>query len=330
MPSASPRWISKTKLMTTPTANLPQAHQPVLLRETLAALAPHPGGRYIDATLGAGGHAEAILEASLPDGALLGMDVDPQAIELSNERLRKFGQRVRIVRNSYTFLLAAALDLSWDGVDGVLFDLGVSSMQLDTPRRGFSFKADAALDMRFDPNNPISAETLVNDLPESELAYILWRYGEERQSRQIARAICAARPLHTTLELAEVIHKTARKGKSRIDPSTRTFQALRIAVNEELQAVDYALPQAVQVLHPRGRLVVISFHSLEDRLVKQYFRREASDCICPPEQPVCTCGHKATLREITRKPVMATEDEIKNNPRARSARLRAAEKLGLA
>jgi 16S rRNA (cytosine1402-N4)-methyltransferase len=316
--------------MTNVTATLPQSHKSVLLRETLAALAPHPGGKYVDATLGAGGHAEAILESSSPDGILLGLDVDPLAIELTEKKLKRFSSRVTIARNSYTCIPEELRKLGWLGVDGVLFDLGVSSMQLDTPRGGFSFKTDATLDMRFDPQNPVSAETLINTLPEAELADILWRYGEERKSRQIARAICAARPLHTTLELADVIHKTVKRGSQKIDPATRTFQALRIAVNDELRSVENALPTALEVLNPGGRLVVISFHSLEDRLVKQFMRLESRDCICPPEQPGCTCGHKATLREITRKPIMASEDEINNNPRSRSARLRAAEKLGLA
>jgi 16S rRNA (cytosine1402-N4)-methyltransferase len=311
-------------------ANHSLTHKPVLFKETLTALSPRKGGNYIDATLGAGGHAEGILEASAPDGNLLGMDVDPQALKIASDRLGRFGDRVRIVRRSYTNLQNEVLESGMDGVDGVLLDLGVSSMQLDTPLRGFSFKTEAPLDMRFDPENPVSADTLVNSLPETELADILWRYGEERESRRIARAICDSRPIRTTQELASVIHKAVKKSSGKIDPATRSFQAIRIAVNSELQSIDQVLPQALLVLKPGGRLAVISFHSLEDKLVKQFMRRESRDCICPPGQPVCTCGHKAVLKEITHRPVTAGAAEIQENPRSRSAHLRAAEKVALA
>jgi len=314
-----------------PSAATPQnAHKPVLYEETLAALAPRNGGRYIDATLGAGGHAQGILEASSPTGSLLGLDLDPQAIQLTTSRLEKYGKRVHIQRRSYTGLLEAMRDIGWEAVDGVLFDLGVSSMQLDNPRGGFSFKTEAPLDMRFDPQNDISADTLVNHLPEKDLAEIIWKYGEEKASRKIAKAICAARPVKTTTELAAIVRKAIGKESGKVDPATRTFQAIRIAVNSELQAVEETLPKAVEALVPGGRLAVITFHSLEDRLVKQYLRRESSDCICPPGQPVCTCGHKATLKELNRKGVTASEAEIKSNPRSRSARLRAAQKVALA
>ena len=203
-------------------------------------------------------------------------------------------------------------------------------MQIDTADRGFSFQADGPLDMRFSPDNPVNAEGLVNHLTEAELADLIWRYGEEQQSRKIARAIIQARPLHTTRELAELIARTSKghpRGGAHIHPATRTFQALRIAVNEELQSLEAFLPQAAAALAPGGRLAVISFHSLEDRIVKQFFRRESRDCICPPEQPVCTCGHKATIVEVNRHPIEATVEEIETNPRSRSARLRVAEKL---
>jgi 16S rRNA (cytosine1402-N4)-methyltransferase len=205
-------------------------------------------------------------------------------------------------------------------------------MQVDTPERGFSFLVDAPLDMRFDPDNPVSAADLVNGLPESELADLLFNYGEERRSRQVARAILAARPLRTTLQLAQVVASTVRasgRGKRRqgIHPATRTFQALRIAVNRELESVEEVLPQAVAALSPGGRLAVIAFHSLEDRIVKRYFRRESQDCICPPGQPVCTCGHKASLKQIVRHPVVPQAAEVEANPRSRSARLRIVEKL---
>jgi 16S rRNA (cytosine1402-N4)-methyltransferase len=199
-------------------------------------------------------------------------------------------------------------------------------MQFDTPERGFSFLADGPLDMRFDRGCTTTADDLVNNLTEWELADILYRYGEERAARRIAQAIIRARPLHTTRGLAAVIAAVSRRGESQ-HPATRTFQALRIAVNKELDAIEKVLPQAVQALKPGGRLAVISFHSLEDRIVKTYFRRESRDCICPPRQPVCTCGHKASLKEITRHPVTPTDEEIKRNPRARSAKLRVAEKI---
>ena len=200
-------------------------------------------------------------------------------------------------------------------------------MQLDTPERGFSFLTDAPLDMRFDPANPTSADDLVNNLPENDLADILFHYGEERRAYQVARAIVHARPLHTTAELARVVAKATHSGREGMHPATRAFQALRIAVNEELETIEKALPMALQALAPGGRLAVIAFHSLEDRLVKQFMRRESQDCICPPRQPICTCGHKAALVEVTRHPIQPTEQESHENRRARSAKLRVAEKI---
>jgi 16S rRNA (cytosine1402-N4)-methyltransferase len=286
----------------------------------------------VDATLGAGGHAWGLLQESGPNGRLLGLDVDPQALELARQRLEPFGERAILVRASYVTLTGQLATLGWKAVDGILFDLGLSSMQVDTPERGFSFLADAPLDMRFDPDSPVSAAELVNKLPEGELADLIYRYSEEKRSRQVARAIVAARPLTTTLQLAQVVTRavTSGKGGSRrqgIHPATRTFQALRIAVNRELEALESVLPQAVAALAPGGRLAVIAFHSLEDRLVKQFFRRESQDCICPPQQPVCTCGHRATIRQVTRHPINPQPEEIEANPRAHSARLRVAEKL---
>lgn len=301
-------------------------HHSVLYHEIILALHPKSGGFYVDATLGAGGHSWGILEASSPNGKLLGLDLDPQALAIANQRLAAFQSRFTLVQASYTSLSQQLQTLGWKSVDGIVLDLGVSSMQIDTPQRGFSFREDGPLDMRFSPDQKVSAADLINHLPESELADILWRYGEETASRRIAKAICQARPLNTTLELAAVISKASGGKRGRIHPATRSFQALRIAVNQELQAVEEVLPQAVQALAPSGRLAIISFHSLEDRLVKQFFRRESRDCICPPEQPVCTCGHIASITEITRKPIEATEDEIKENPRARSAKLRVIEK----
>ena len=301
-------------------------HQPVLYQEIIHALQPKPAGHYVDGTLGAGGHANGILEACTPDGRLLGMDVDPQALALARETLAPYGERARLIQTSYDTLTETLHEIGWDEIDGILLDLGLSSMQLDTPERGFSFQHDAPLDMRFDPNAPTSAADLVNNLPQDDLADLIYRYGEERASRRIAQAIVQARPLQTTRQLAAAIEMVLPR-TGRTHPATRTFQALRIAVNEELDRVANVLPQAVTVLKSGGRLAIISFHSLEDRIVKEYFRRESRDCICPPKQPICTCGHKAALKEISRKPIIPGEAEISANPRARSAKLRVAEKL---
>ncbi len=302
-------------------------HQPVLYKEIIHALQPQPAGYYIDGTLGAGGHSAGLLEASSPSGELLAFDLDPQAIAIARERLSKYGSRAHIVQNSYLTMGSEAQQLGWAGkVDGILLDFGVSSMQLDTAERGFSFLQDGPLDMRFSPNASLSAADLVNSASETDLADIIFRYGEERLSRAIARAIVRNRPFHTTSQLADLILKTIGK-RERIHPATRTFQALRIAVNEELDAVEKVLPIAVGLLKPGGRLAVISFHSLEDRIVKEYFHRERTDCLCPPRQPVCTCGHKASIKEINRKPIEADEAEVRTNSRARSAKLRIAEKL---
>ena len=280
----------------------------------------------MDGTVGAGGHAAGILEASHPGGLLLGLDVDPHALALARQKLAPFGERTWLKKASYTRILEEMALLGWETVDGILLDLGASSMQFDTPERGFSFLADGPLDMRFDPDAPLTAAEIVNTWPEPELADLIHRYGEEPAARRIARAIVRARPLGGTRDLAALIERSlGRRGPHH--PATRTFQALRIAVNGELEAVEQALPRAVQALAPGGRLAVIAFHSLEDRLVKEYFRRESRDCLCPPRQPVCTCGHKASLKEVNRRPIVPTEDEIERNPRARSARLRVAEKI---
>ncbi len=302
-------------------------HRPVLYQEIIHSLSPQRGGHYVDATLGAGGHARGILEASVPDGLLLGMDVDPQALELARNNLSDFGSRAILVRASYTSLAEQQAALKWPSVDGIVLDLGVSSMQLDTPRRGFSFQVDAPLDMRFDPDNPLRAADLVNRLSANELADVLYRYGEERNSRRVARAIVQARPMESTSQLARVVASVTGSGKTGIHPATRTFQALRIAVNRELEALEEFLPQAVGSLAPSGRLAVISFHSLEDRIVKHFFRKESQECICPPKQPVCTCGHTASLRILTRRPLRPGDTEVSANPRSRSARLRVVEKI---
>jgi len=302
-------------------------HLPVLYNEIIHAIQPHRGGLYIDGTLGAGGHAWGILQSSSPDGRLLGLDVDPQALQLAREKLAEYGERAIIVRASYRSLLSQMMHLGWHQVDGILLDLGLSSMQLEDSQRGFSFKVDEPLDMRFDPDAKTNAADLVNHLDEVELADLIYRYGEEHRSRRVARAIVRARPINTSLQLAQVVARATGGGKSGIHPATRTFQALRIAVNGELEAIESVLPQAIEALASGGRLAVISFHSLEDRIVKQFMRKESKDCLCPPEQPVCTCGHKASLRVLTAKPIRPLESEIKNNPRSRSARLRVGERI---
>lgn len=306
-------------------------HVPVLMREVLEALNLRPGQWFIDGTIGTGGHAQAILEATAPDGRLLGLDADPFALEVARQRLRIYRDRVYLVHANFVDLAEVARNCGFFPVHGVLLDLGVSSLQLDTAKRGFSFQTEGPLDMRYDPHSPVTAYTLVNNLTEEELAELLYRFSEERRSRAIARAIRAARPITTTTQLAEVITRAVggRRG-TRLHPATRTFQALRIAVNNELEALTRVLPLAVSVLAPGGRLAVISFHSLEDRIVKGFFAREAKDCICPPTSyPMqCTCGHRATLRIITRKPIVASSEEIKTNVRARSAKLRVAERKG--
>jgi 16S rRNA (cytosine1402-N4)-methyltransferase len=307
-------------------------HQPVLYKEIIHALRPRRGGRYVDGTLGAGGHARGILEASAPDGQLLGLDVDPQALALARKTLAPYEQRIHLVQASYTSLSIQLAQLGWDAVDGIVLDLGASSIQFDTPERGFSFMHDAPLDMRFGPPALQTAADLVNKLSERELAGLIYQYGEERNSRKIARAIVRARPLHTTRELVAVIESVSPRGGSfgklrSVHPATRTFQALRIAVNEELVSIEEVLPQAVTGLRLGGRLAVISFHSLEDRIIKDFFREGSKDLVNPPYEQIYEVERKATLKEITRKPIMPSDEEIENNPRARSAKLRIAEKL---
>jgi 16S rRNA (cytosine1402-N4)-methyltransferase len=326
MPMLTASQLSISRLKNKAASMAAGPHKPVLYQDIIHALQPRSGCSYVDCTLGGGGHAQGILDASHPDGELLGLDLDPQAIAIARKRLAPFGKRVRIEQASYVELTSMLNLAGWKTVDGIVFDLGVSSMQFDTPERGFSFQHDAPLDMRFSPDNPVSAADLVNQMSEAELAEIIFRFGEDRNARRIARAIVRARPLRTTKQLAAVV-AGAGGSKDHIHPATRTFQALRIAVNEELKSIETALPQAITALNSGGRLAIISFHSLEDRIVKEVFNRESTDCLCPPRQPLCTCGHKATIRKVTRKPIVPAESEIKDNPRARSAKLRIAEKL---
>jgi 16S rRNA (cytosine1402-N4)-methyltransferase len=303
------------------------AHTPVLYHEVIHALNPHDQGFYIDGTVGSGGHARGILEASSPGGYLLGLDLDPAALTLAKEGLSQFTGRVILKQASYTTMSQWMDDLGWPQVDGILLDLGVSSMQLDDLDRGFSFRGDAALDMRFNPDGLVSAEDLINGLPERELADLIFRYGEERKSKQVANAILANRPIQTTGELAAVVCSVVKRAKDGLHPATRTFQAIRIATNDELRNLERVLPMAMDALASGGRLAVIAFHSLEDRIIKNFLRRESTNCICPPKQPVCTCEHEASLRLVTRRPIRPEESEIKTNPRARSSRLRIAEKI---
>jgi len=303
-------------------------HIPVLYDAVMASLAPESGGRYIDGTVGLGGHAQGLLEASAPDGELLGLDADPQALEQARANLASFAARITLVQGRHHNLGEIASRQGWRQVDGILLDLGVSSLQLDKAERGFSFREDGALDMRLGPDGTQTAADLVNDLSERELADLIYAFGEERYSRRIASAICRERPFRGTARLAEVVARAVpNRSRQRIHPATRTFQALRIAVNDELESLRQVLPQALDLLKPGGRLAVIAFHSLEDRIVKQYLVRESKDCICPSELPACVCDHRATVRLLTRKPVRPSEQEVAENPRSSSARLRVAEKL---
>lgn len=304
-------------------------HESVMLHEAVEALAVRPGGRYVDATVGLGGHAAAILAAAQPGGRLLGIDADPQALAAARERLAPFGEAVVLVHANFRAIAEVCTARGFVPVDGVLFDLGVSSLQLETPGRGFSFQRDEALDMRMDPGGPVTAADIVNRTDEARLAALIWEYGEERRSRQIARAIVAARPLRTTGALVNAIEQAVGRGRGRrIHPATLTFQALRIAVNRELDFLVDSLEAARGLLAGVGsRLVVIAFHSLEDRLVKEYMRKESSACICPPRTPVCVCGHVATLRLVGRSARRPGPAEVARNPRARSARMRVAEAI---
>jgi 16S rRNA (cytosine1402-N4)-methyltransferase len=306
-------------------------HVPVLLQEIIQALQPRDGGIYLDATVGAGGHAAALLTASAPAGRLYGFDQDADALDIARQNLATFGDRAHLYHGNFRQLAQLCLRYQVPAANGLLLDLGVSSMQFDRPERGFSFQSEGPLDMRMNQATGESAAELVNALSEKDLANLIYHYGEEPQSRRIARAIVQNRPVHTTVQLADIIAgaiKWRGKRRPKIHPATRTFQALRIAVNDELGVLETVLPQALSLLQPAGRLAVITFHSLEDRIVKQFFRREAQDCICPPEQLLCICRHKAIINIISKKPISPTSAEIEVNPRARSAKLRVVELKG--
>ena len=308
-------------------------HRPVLLDQAVAGLQPRPAGRYLDGTFGGGGHAHAVLKASAPGGIVLALDADPAAIERARALRQEpdIGERLIPVRANFADLAAVARENQVAPLDGILLDLGLSSFQLDEPERGFAFRHEGPLDMRFDPARGAPASDLVNTLPERELADLIWRYGEESGSRRIARAIVREReqaPFETTTRLAETVSRAlgGRRGRD-THPATRTFQALRIAANEELAALESALAGALEVLAPGGRLAVIAFHSLEDRIVKRFIERESAECVCPPRIPVCVCNHRPGLRKVTRRAVRPDAAEMDANPRARSAVLRVAERL---
>jgi len=311
-----------------------EEHLPVLVEEVMSILAPAPGSLQIDATAGGGGHTERILEATDPDGRLLGLDADGAAIARVDGRLRpRFGDRLVLRQANFRELRAVAPDAGFAAVDGLLFDLGLSGFQLADAERGFGFRTGGPLDMRFDTTRGVPASELLASLDVRELAVLFKRYGEEPQAGRIARAIVASRataPIETAEELAALVERVAPGNpriRRRIHPATRAFQALRIAVNAELDALEEGLAAAVDLLRPGGRLVVLSYHSLEDRIVKRFFAAERRGCVCPPELPVCVCGKNPRLRLVTRPSLTPTDAEIAANPRARSARLRAAERL---
>ena len=299
----------------------------------MLALAPHPGSLQVDGTVGGGGHAARILEAIAPDGRLLGLDADAAAIERTRARLARFGERAVLRRSNFADLATVAAGAGFDPADGLLLDLGLSSYQLADPDRGFSFRAEGPLDMRFDPAQGETAAALLARLDERELAALLRRYGEEPFAGRIARAIVAARArggIERAVDLAAVVEQAVTRpasGRRRVHPATRVFQALRIAVNRELEVLESVLTAGLALLRPGGRLAVLTYHSLEDRIVKRFIAAERRGCVCPPEVPVCVCGHQPRLRVIPGTPATPGEREIASNPRARSARLRAAERL---
>jgi len=308
-------------------------HQPVLLAETIAALKPQAGGLYLDGTIGGAGHAEAILQAA-PDVRLIGLDVDETALSAAARRLAPFGERVQLYHSNFAGMKQALFALGWAGtpLSGVLLDIGVSSPQLDTAERGFSYLQDGPLSMRMDPNSTLSAADIVNSWDEAEITRILYEYGEERWAKRIAAFIVAERaqaPIETTLQLVSVIKKAVPKGAREADqhPAKRSFMALRYAVNDELSALRQGLDAAKDLLKSGGRLAVICFNSLEDRICKEKFNYWASACVCPPKLPICVCGHQPEIKIINRRPIVAGTEELRRNLRSKSAKLRVGEKL---
>ena len=310
-----------------------EGHLPVMVEEVLESLSPAPGSLHIDATVGGGGHSRQILEANLPDGRLLGLDADRAAIARTRERLAVFGQRVTLRQANFEQLVDVAAETGFSPADGVLFDLGLSTYQLNDTARAFSFHSEGPLDMRFDQSRGVPASTLVAELDEEELGDLFRRYGEEPRARRIAHAIVERRrqdQIATGKQLADVVAAVASappRGRRRVHPATRVFQALRIAVNRELETLPVALAGAVDVLRAGGRLAVISYHSLEDRIVKRFIAAERRGCVCPPEAPVCVCGRQPRLAPVGQQPRRPSAAEIARNPRSRSALLRAARRL---
>ena len=302
-------------------------HLPVLLEETLDRLSPRDGGVYLDATAGEGGHTLAILERSAPSGRVLAIDRDPRSLVRAEQRLLQHGTRFIPVQGNYGQMAEISRSHGISQVDGVLMDLGFSSRHIEGEGYGFSFQRDEPLDMRYDPGQTLTAEHIVNGYDQEELASVIFRLGEEPRSRSIAREIVRSRPVSTTGELSQAVARAMGPARRRINPATRTFQALRIEVNAELDHLESGLSQAIELLAPGGNLVVISYHSLEDRIVKNTLAREAASCICPPELPECVCGHLPRMRNITRRVIKPSVEEVKQNPRSRSARMRVAQRL---
>ena len=306
-------------------------HVSVLLEECIDGLNIKPDGIYVDGTLGGAGHSSRIA-AKLTTGRLIGIDRDPVALKAAGERLAPYADRVTLVHSNFCEIKQVLRDLEIPGVDGILLDLGVSSPQLDDAQRGFSYMADAPLDMRMNSQDSLSAYTVVNTWPQEELKRILYNYGEERYAPQIAAAICRKRevkPIETTLELVDIIRSAMPPAalREKQHPAKRSFQAIRIAVNDELGSVEKVMRDAVDCLNPGGRLTIITFHSLEDRIVKTGMADAAKGCTCPPNFPVCVCGNKPKVKLVTRKPIVSGEEELEMNPRARSAKLRVCEKI---
>jgi 16S rRNA (cytosine1402-N4)-methyltransferase len=306
------------------------AHTSVLIQESMGLLKPRPGECYLDGTLGGGGHAEEILLRSIPDGRVLGLDWDEDAVRAAGQRLSRFGDRLTVRQANFDQAKEILAHINWDRVDGVLLDLGVSSHQFDAAERGFSFQASAPLDMRMDRRQRLTAFEIVNSFPEAEIAKIISDYGEEPRARRIAAAIATERKdraIETTIDLAELISRVKGRRSRAHHPATQTFQALRIAVNRELETLKRFLESGYELLRPGGRMVIISFHSLEDRLVKTAFRKWSEKCVCPPRTLKCECGWSQKAQRLTRKPIIASAEEVRANRRARAAKLRAIVRL---
>jgi len=302
-------------------------HNPVMVPEILKYLDVVSGGRYIDCTLGEGGHSKSILDASNPGGEVLGIDADHEAIEVSKSRLEKYKDRVIFVNDNFRNLRKIAMRRDFIPAHGILLDLGVSSLQLNIETRGFSFMRKSPLDMRFSFNQKLTADQVVNTFQENEIADILYHFGDERRARKIAKIIVENRPIKHSNELAEIIKKKIYISNHKINPATKTFQALRIYINEELSALSEVLEQSLEIIGIGGRLAVISYHSIEDRIVKNYFRRESKYCICLPNVIKCECNHEPKLKVITKKPISPSSNEITSNRRSRSAKLRVIERI---